>query len=203
KRRMFDHSAAMELAFLFGKRFETTGVNGKPLRFMGGILYMLSQYASSRIVAFTTTPTAGTLLDAVYPIWDYDTEAGNERIAFCGNGFLNSINKLANNQSNVQINFDGYVTVYGMKLMHWVFPQGEIYLKTHPLFNTHGRFTNDCFIFDPTAMRYRHMRNRDTQFKDNIQLPDADEKKGMWWGECGLELQHAKTSTWISNFVVP
>jgi hypothetical protein len=203
KRRMFDHSAAMELAFLFGKRFETTGANGKPLRFTGGFLYMLSQYASSRITAFTTTPTTGTLLDAVYPIWDYDSEAGNERIAFCGNGFLNSINKLANNQANVQINFDGYVTVYGMKLMHWVFPQGEIYLKTHPLFNTHARFTNDAFIFDPTAIKYRYMSNRDTQFKDNIQLPDADSKKGMWWGECGCEFEHAKTSCWLSNFVVP
>jgi hypothetical protein len=45
KRRMFDYSVDVEFAFLFGKRYETTGSNGKPMRFMGGILYMLSQYA--------------------------------------------------------------------------------------------------------------------------------------------------------------
>jgi hypothetical protein len=203
KMKMFDHATMMEMAFLFGKRFETTGANGKPLRFTGGMLYMMSQHASSRITAFTTTPTESTLLDAVFPMWDYDTEAGNERIAFCGNGALNSLNKLAKNSTSTRINFNGYITVYGMKLAEWIFPQGTIYLKTHPLFNTHGRFTNDIFIFDPSAMKYRYVRNRDTQFKDNIQANDEDQRKGQWWGECGLEMMHAKTSTWLSNFVVP
>jgi hypothetical protein len=37
KRKMFDHSKAIELAFLFGRQAEITGDNGKPKRFMGGI----------------------------------------------------------------------------------------------------------------------------------------------------------------------
>lgn len=201
KRKMFDHSQALELAFLFGKRYETTGAAGKPQRFTGGMLYQMSQNSSSRITAFTTTPTESTLLDAVYPMWDYNTEAGSERICFAGNGFLNSLNKLAKNSSSSRINFQGYISVYGMRLAQWVFPQGEIYVKTHPLFNTHGRFTNDAFMFDPTALRYRYMR--DTQMQDNIQAPDADEQKGQWLTECGLEMEHAKTATWLSNFVVP
>jgi hypothetical protein len=201
KRKMFDHSVALELAFLFGKSYETTGANGKPQRYTGGMLWHLSQYASSRITAFTTTPTESTLLDAVYPIWDYDTEAGAERVAFCGNGALNSLNKLAKDSSSTRINFDGYVTVYGMRLAHWIFPQGELYLKTHPLFNTHGRFTNDVFVFDPGAIKYRYMR--DTAHKDNIQNNDADSQKGQWLTECGLEMEHSKTSCWLSNFVVP
>lgn len=201
KRKMFDHSAALELAFLFGKRHETTGAAGKPQRFTGGLLYMLSQYSSTRITAFTTTPTESTLLDAVYPIWDYETEAGAERIAFCGNGALNSLNKLAKSSSSTRINFDGYVKLYGMRLAHWIFPQGELFLKTHPLFNTHGRFTNDIFVFDPSGVRYRYLR--DTKAQNNIQANDADEEKGQWLTECGLELNHAKTMCWLSNFVVP
>lgn len=201
KRKMFDHSVALELAFLFGKRYETTGAAGKPMRYTGGLLYMLSQYANTRITAFTTTPTESTFLSAVYPIWDYDTEAGAERIVFAGNGFLNSLNKLAKGSSSTRINFDGYIDVYGMRLAHWIFPQGELYVKTHPLFNTHGRFTNDAFIFDPGAIRYRYVR--DTAKQDNIQAPDADEQKGQWLTECGLEFEHAKTSAWLSNFVVP
>lgn len=202
KRRMFDYSVDVEFAFMFGKRYETTGANGKPMRFMGGILYMLSQYASNRIVAFTTTPTEATLLDAVSPIWDYDTDAGSERVMFAGNGFLNSINKLAKNASSTRINFDGFVSVYGMRLQRWIFPQGEIYLRTHPLFNTHGRFTNDAFIFDPSAMIYRYLRNRDTKSQDHIEDNDEDSHKGQWIGEISLEMQHAKTSVWLSNFVV-
>lgn len=201
KRKMFDHSVALELAFLFGKRHETTGANGKPQRFTGGVLYMLSQYASSRIKAFTTTPTEATLLDALYQMWDYDSDAGDQRIALCGNGFLNSLNKLAKDSNSTRINFNGVVTVFGMKLQEWILPQGSIYCRTHPLFNTHGRFTNDALIFDASVMRYRYLR--DTKPQDKIQLPDADEHKGQWLTECGLELQHAKTTTWISNFVVP
>ena len=201
KRKSFDHSNALEMAFLFSKRNETTGPAGKPLRYTGGLLYMLATYASTRITAFTTTPTEATLLDAVYPIWDYSTDAGDERIAFGGNGMLNSLNKMAKNASSTRINFNGYVTMYGMRLAEWIFPQGTIRVKTHPIFNTHSRFTNDVFIFDPSVLIYRFMR--DTASQDNIQANDADEKKGQWLTECGLEFEHAKTSCWLSNFVVP
>ena len=200
KRKMFDHSAAMEMAFLFGKRYETVGSNGKPLRFTGGLLWFLSQYAPSMITAFTTTPTETNFTDAVYKVFDYDSGAGDERIVFAGNGFLNSLNKLAATQTRTRVNFNGIVDVYGMKLQRWVMPQGTIYVKSHPLFNVHSRFTNDACILDPSAMKYRHFR--DTTFKDNIQANDADETKGQWLSEVGLELEHAKTMGWISNFVV-
>lgn len=200
KRKMFDHSVAMEMAFLFGKRYETTGANGKPLRFTGGFLWFLSQYAPSMITAFTTTPTETSFTDAVYKVFDYDSGAGDERLVFGGNGFLNSLNKLAATQSRTRVNFDGIVDVYGMKLQRWVLPQGTIYVKSHPLFNVHSRFTNDAVILDPSSIKYRTFR--DTHFKDNIQAPDADETKGQWLSEVGLELEHAKTMGWISNFVV-
>lgn len=200
KRKMFDHSVAMEMAFLFGKRYETTGSNGKPLRFSGGLLWYLSQYASSMITVFSTTPTETTFTDAVYKVFDYDSGAGDERIVFAGNGALNSLNKLAATQSRTRVNFDGIVDVYGMKLQRWVLPQGTIYIKSHPLFNTHSKFTNDMMIIDPSALKFRYMR--DTTFKDNIQANDADEQKGQWLTEAGLELEHAKTMGYISNFVV-
>ncbi len=201
KRKMFDHSAAMEMAFLFGKRSETIGPNGKPLRTTGGVLQMLSLYASNQITAFSTTPTESTMLDATFRMFDYDTEAGNERIGFCGNGFLNSLNKLAKNASSTRVNFNGIVDIYGMKLQRWILPQGEVYLRTHPAFNVHARFTNDCFFFDPTVVKYRHLR--DTKMQDNIQANDADEQKGQWITEAGIELEHAKTCAWLSNFIVP
>lgn len=201
KRKMFDHSVALELAWLFGKRYETTGPQGKPLRFTGGLLYMLSQYASNRIVSFTTTPTESTLLDAVYPIWDYATDAGDQRIVFAGNGALNSLNKLAKNATSTRINFNGVVKEYGMRLQEWTFPQGTLFVKTHPLFNTHGRFTNDILVVDPSAMAYRYIR--DTKNQDNIQANDADEQKGQWLTEAGLQIEHLKTMLWIHNFVVP
>lgn len=200
KRKMFDHSVAMEMAFLFGKRHETTGSNGKPLRYTGGLLWFLSQYAPNMITAFTTTPTETSFTDAVYKVFDYNSGAGDERIVLAGNGFLNSLNKLASTQARTRVNFNGIVDVYGMKLQRWVLPQGTIYVKSHPLFNVHARFNNDAAILDPSSLKYRTFR--DTTFKDNIQANDADSEKGQWISEVGLEVEHAKTMGWLSHFVV-
>ena len=200
KRKMFDHSVALEFAAIFGKRYETTGPNGKPMRASGGLLYMLSQYASSMITVFSTTPTESTFTDAIYKVFNYDTGAGDERIVLAGNGALNSLNRLAASQSRTRVNFDGIITQYGMKLQKWILPQGVLYVKTHPLFNLHSRFTNDMAVIDGSVFKVRHQR--DTHFKDNIQDNDSDSTKGQWLSEIGFEFAHLKTSAWISNFVV-
>jgi hypothetical protein len=200
KRKMFDHSVALEFAAIFGKRYETTGPNGKPMRSSGGLLYMLSQYASDMITVFATTPTETTFTDAVYKVFNYDTGAGDERVVLAGNGALNSLNALAKSQSRTRVHFDGIITQYGMKLQKWVLPQGTLYVKTHPLFNLHARFTNDMMILDPSTFKIREMRS--TGFKDDIQDNDSDSKKGQWLSEIGFEFAHLKTSAWISNFVV-
>ena len=200
KRKMFDHSVALEMAAIFGKRHETTGSNGKPLRFTGGLLYMMSQYASDMITVFATTPTETTFTDAVYKVFNYDTGAGNERIVLAGNGALNSLNRLAANQSRTRVNFDGTIKLYGMELQKWILPQGTLYIKSHPLFNTHTRFTNEMLIIDPTCLVARPFRA--TTFQDNIQANDADELKGQWLTEEGFEVRHLKTMAWLSNFVV-
>jgi hypothetical protein len=200
KRKMFDHSTAMEFAFFFGKMFETVGSNGKPLRYTGGLLWFLSQYAPNMITQFTTTITETMFTDAIYKVFDYNSGAGDERIVFAGNGALNSLNRLAASQARTRVNFDGIIEVYGMKLQRWVLPQGVIYVKSHPLFNTHPVHTYDMAVIDPTSLKYRHLR--DTTFKDNIQANDADHQKGQWLSECGLELEHAKTMAWLTNFKV-
>lgn len=200
KRKLFDHSVAMEMAAFFGKRFEGTGANGKPIRSSGGLLYFLSQYAPSMITVFSTTPTETTFTDAIYKVFDYSTGAGDERLVFAGNGALNSLNRLANSQSRVRVNYDGIVEFFGMKLQRWVLPQGVLYVKSHPLFNTHSRFTNEMAVLDPTALRLRQLRA--TKAKDNIQNNDEDSLKGMWISEEGFEFNHLKTCAWISNFIV-
>ncbi len=198
KRRMFDHAVAMEYAFMFGRPLETTGANGKPMRMTGGLRYFLTSNAT----VFATTPTETTFLDAVTPLFDYSAGGSDERIMFCGNGFLTSLNKLA--KAGMQVRVDEVVTVYGMKLQRWILPQGTLYLKTHPLMNGHGQrsdaitYQYSAFILDPAGLKYRYMR--DTKMEDDIQANDADEKKGQWLSECGLEIHHQRTMGYLGNF---
>jgi len=206
-RKMFDHSTAMEFASLLGKPFETTGAAGKPKRFAGGLMYYLAEAYTAGdthcMKIWTTTPTEDELLDAVYKVWDYEAQgAGNERIVLCGNGFLNSINKLARNSSSSRIVSEGTIKVYGMELQKWVLPQGTLYLKTHPLMNTHARYTNGAFLINPAAIRYRPLQNRDTKEQNNIQSNSADETKGQWLTEAGCEFNHMTTMAYLGNFIV-
>jgi len=194
KRKMFDHSVAMEYAFIFGRALETTGSNGKPLRFTGGI----RNFLTSNLTFFTTTPTETTFLNAVQPVFDFDAGGGNERIVFCGNGALTSLNKLA--KAGMQVRTDEVVRLYGMKLQRWILPQGELLLRSHPLFNTHARYTYSMLVVDPAVIKYRYMR--DTRLEDNIQANDADEQKGQWLSECGLELEHERTMAYMGNFLI-
>lgn len=207
KRKMFDHAVGIEWTGLFGKPFETTDSNGKPLRYSGGFLhYAVAAYTAGFThchKVWTTTPTEDELLEAVYKIWNYNAMgAGNERIVFCGNGFLNSLNKLARNSSSTQIKFEDTIRVYGMELKKWVFPQGNLYFRTHPVLNRHGRYTSSAMILNPAGIRWRSLRDRDTKMEDNIQAPDADEQKGQWITEVGFEFNHMPTMAYLGNFVV-
>lgn len=198
KRRAFDHSVALELAFLFGKKNETTGGAGMPLRTTGG----LRSFITSNVTVYTTTPTINTFIDAIAPVFDYSgSGAGNERLIFCGNGFLMNLNKLIAGSSGVRINYNGKIDVYGMKLMEFIMPQGTVYLRSHPLLNTHARFKYSGFVIDPSSLKYRYIQ--DTTPQDNIQAPDADQQKGQWLTECGLEVHHERTMAYLGNFTIP
>lgn len=194
KRKMFDHSVAMEFAFLFGKPIEFTGSNNKPQRLTGGLRHFITTNAT----VFNTTPTETTFINAIAPVFDFDGGGGNERIIFCGNGALTSLNKLA--KAGMQVRVDEVVKLYGMQLQRWLLPQGTVLLRSHPLMNTHGRYTNSMFVVDPSALKYRFLR--DTKMEDNIQANDADEQKGQWLTECGLEVRHQRTMAYLGNFVV-
>lgn len=195
KRRAFDHSRDIEMALLFGKAYEDTS-GTHPKRYTAG----LRSFYATNVTAFTTTPTIDTFMAAIQSPFDWDSQAGDERIAFCGNGFINSLNKLVRSESNSEIQFNEVIKLYGMKLNEFIIPQGRIAFKTHPLMNRNTRYTYSCFIVDPTMLKWRPLR--DTDFEDNIQAPGTDAREGQWITEGGLECEFEKTGGYIENFVV-
>lgn len=198
RRKSFDHAASIEFAMLFGRKSETTGANGKPLRTMDGIRRFIPN------VVLGGGSNLNSLLDAVSPVFDYDSDAGDTRMAFCGNGALNRINKAiasASGQTALNINFQGGTKVYGVNFTELVFPQGRILLKTHPLFNKNSLFTNSMLIMDFSALKWRPLTDSDTHFTDDIQTKREDLREGMWLTEAGIEVWHGGlTCRWIGNF---
>lgn len=207
KRKMFDHSRAIEFSMMFGRASETTGSNGKPLRTMGGLL---SQIPTSRKTVFSagtgaTRFTYDNFLDAIYRAFDYTSDAGDERIMFCGNVALNAINKMAHRNpaggtaANVQnIQWGAPLKVYGMNLRELILPQGRVLVRTHPLLNRHGRYVSStwtpgiynasCWMLDFSCIEYVTLKGRDTRTKDDVQNRDEDVRRGFVQTDCSIQL---------------
>lgn len=197
KRKTFDHSRDIEWAMLYGRKFETTGDNGKPKRFMGGLRSFIPP---SRTTIFGVAVTVNSFLDAVYKVFDYDTGAGDERICFCGNLALNALNKVLQADANTDIQYDGVFEVYGMNFRRFITPQGTLYLKTHPLMNVHDKYSASMFILDFDSIRYVHLKDRDTKSKDDVQTQSEDVRRGFYQTEASLMVDRAGlTMAYLGN----
>ena len=207
-RRTWDHARDIELAFLFGERDESTGANGKPIRTTRGLRRWIPGRNTTILVNdWSIANSAGSgnnLLDAISPVFDFDTRAGDQRVAFCGNGALNQINAAIIKGTGITastVNWNGGVTMWGMHFKRLEMPQGTIFIKTHPLMNRHGLYKNAMFIIDFSAIKYRPMKGRDTSPEDNIQAKGEDLQRGQWLTEAGLEVTGgALTCGYIGGF---
>ena len=196
KRKSFDHARALELSLMWGRAHTETGAGGEPRRFMGGLREMIP---ASRTTIFGSSPTVATLTDAIYKVFDFSSPAGDERIMMGGNGFSNVVNNLASGGGTIQ--FDEIVEVYGMRLQRWILPQGTLYFKRHPLMSQHPTLTNDAFIIDASAMKWRPLR--DTHSTDVIQTAGKDAEEGQWLTESSFELMNGGvTCGYLGNTAV-
>lgn len=189
-RKAWDHSRQIELAILFGQRSETTGTNGKPLRTFDGIRKFIP--AANTNVFSGNPDTWADLIDSMHVVFDYDSPAGDTRMLFCGNGFLNEMNKIIANEGNVQ--WGDRLKVFEMNFRELIMPQGRFLLRTHPLLNRHSLYKNSGFALDFSAIRYRPLQGSDTKFMDNIQNKGEDVVRGQWLTEAGIEVRYGGTT---------
>lgn len=193
-RKAFDHARAIEMAILFGQKNETTGSNGKPQRTMKGLRGFIP--AATTTIFSGAPDTTNDFLEAVWKVFDFDTPAGDQRIGFCSNKFLIELNKIVKADASTQLQSGPVLKQFGMDFRTFVMPQGELFLRTHPLLNRMisnagadaAPWYNSCFIIDFASLKYVALRNRDTKFKDNVQNNDEDTVKGMWTSEVSIRV---------------
>ena len=190
KRKMFDHARAIEESILWGRKAETTGSNGKPQRYMGGLRQFIPATNTTVFSAQSDSAARGAFLDAVSPVFDFDTGAGDTRIAFAGNNAITALGKLFQADTQVRMNSKETFTTYGIDFQELIIPRGKILLKSHPLLNQHSLYRNSMFIMDFDAIRYVCLKNRDTKVKDDVQNDDEDVRRGFVQTECSLMVDY-------------
>lgn len=183
KRKMWDHARAIEFSILWGRAAQTTGDNGKPKRFMGGLRSFIP---STNTTVFGGAVTVSSFLDALNPLFDFDTEGGDTRIAFAGNTAIIELNKVIQASTNLRINFDKQINIYGLDFKEFLLPRGRLLLRSHPLMSRHGLLKKSAFILDFASVKYVALKGRDTKTKDDVQLKDEDVRRGFIQTECSL-----------------
>jgi hypothetical protein len=195
RRKSFKHAKDIETSILWGRKAETTGSNGMPERYMGGLREFIP---AANTTVFGAAVTATSLVDAVAPVFDFDTGAGDTRMVFAGNQALIELSKIFRDE--VMFNVEDVVKVYGIDFMELKVPMGRLLWKSHPLMSRHGLYKKAAFVLDFDAVSYVTLPNRDTKFKDDVQAKDEDVRRGFVQTECGLEVHYGGlTMAYLGN----
>lgn len=222
KKASISHMIQMELHFLFGEYSKTVDATSNlPCFTTGGILFfmrlweagkgntvggMTSNYPvaastantddNKRIININGSITDEDMSNYLERLFRYTNNIANEKMAFVGSGFLNIINQMY--KSNVQLQSGlPLADTYGMNVVKHVTPFGDVYYKTHPLFNQNANMRYNALFLDVQNLRYRYMQDRDTTVKKNIQPNNADYRQDEWLTECGLELQFPESHMYM------
>ena len=185
------HSEDIERAIIFGKMAIGTQ-NGKPFRTMDGIQAQLSSNVSAQV-----TNTTWTKIDAfLQDVFARNIKGQpNERIAFCGNTVLSVMNQIARIASNqTQINLVPETTDFGLKIVKWMTPYGDVTMLSHPLFNESPLWTKDLMVLHPGAYRTRYLRRtfEDTNDKSGTRA-GVDSDFGVLTTEMCVEYRAEQT----------
>jgi hypothetical protein len=88
--------------------------------------------------------------------------------------------------TNVRINYDKKLNLYGIDFTEFVLPRGRLLMYSHPLLNTNTLYNKSMFILDFASIKYVYLKGRDTKARDDVQADDEDVRRGFYQTECSL-----------------
>jgi hypothetical protein len=184
------HSIEMERAFLFGAKTENLTFGSQPTRTTGG----LQNFVTTNVTDFSGNVDIDTWENVLQDVFK---DGSSEKLALVGNRTLNTLNKVA--RAHYTIEATPTDKTYGMSMTTWITPYGTLQVKQHPLLSRDADFNDWGFIVDPAKIKYRYLRGRDTQYRENVQNPGDDAIKNEFMSECGLEINHETAHAIIKN----
>jgi hypothetical protein len=184
------HKMYLEKTALFGERnldTATNGTTGKPRRYTGGWLY----YCGS---ASNIKDASGILTEPELETWTQDvfahTSGGDSRLLFCSPLVISVLNQLAAGRIQVVPR----EKVFGLSLTQWITGHGTLTIIKHRLLEagpTSGYgYSGEAWAIDPSKMRMRYLRGRNTKLREDIQANDMDGVKDEYLTEAGWEVKN-------------
>lgn len=192
------HSEDIERSILWGVR--ATGIqNGKPWRMFNGLKAQLTTNVTTQTAngGDTRWTDINNWLEGVFE--KNIKGQPNERVFTTGNKVLKVLNDIARLEGHH--NLSPGDTDFGLKVMQWYTPFGDMPLMTHPLMvESSAHFSKDLIAWHPASFKLRWLR---PTFMDNYDAngtrAGADADFGVVTSELSLEYNGEQTGGYFSG----
>ena len=186
------HMIKLEWAMLNSVKDEwRAATSDEYMRTSGGFRYWIEQ-AQGAVDWSSGGVDADTVEDEMQTTWTYGSKT---KLGLSGFKALNVLNKMV--RANTGWNWNGEKIpkkmTYGLTVFELRSPFGTLNLVPHQLMAESATQTQDILIIDTKNVEYVKMRNRDTKWKDHVELPDEDARKGYYMTEAGLRVALPET----------
>lgn len=189
------HMADIERAMFWGRRFEEGGSTAQPRRFTGGLFNLINNVTD----AATGFATANTITENEFDrllIENIFAWGNKQKLAICGPRVISNLQRIAKNRwQPTQVTGS-----YGVNMTAYSTFAGDLNVMLHPMFRQIPGFDSTMLILDLPYVKYRYLKDRDTQLKRDIQANDADATEHYYLTECGLELMQGRPHAIIRNW---
>lgn len=215
KEASVNYSRYLEYCFIFGEKYERVVSVTNVERYTGGILYFLrlweagSTYGNTAATADTDDTkriienSSGTLSKKTYNkylerAFRFNRNKNNELLCLCGNGFLNTLAEMYAGSQTFTAQMPSKDN-FGMQVVGHLTPFGQVWYKTHKLFNLNSTLRFNGLFVDIACLRYRYLAGRDTTLRKDIGPKGADYVEDGWLSESGLEVNSPESHLYLKN----
>lgn len=215
KESSVNYSRYMEYCFIFGTKYENVISATNVERFTGGILYFLglweagSTYGNTAATSDTDDTkriienSSGTLSAKTYNkylerFFRFNRNKNNEALCLCGNGYLNTLAEMYAGKQTFTAQMPSKDN-FGMQVVGHMTPFGQVWYKTHKLFNLNATLRYNGLFVDLSCLKYRYLAGRDTTLRKDIGPKGADYVEDGWLSESGLEVNSPESFLYLKN----
>lgn len=198
-------SIDIERSFWFGNRYQDT-YQGKPRRFMGGVL---SQLSDANIFDASQKADGVSFDDLEAYMKDLFKYGSSEKMVFSGDLALLTVQRIIRQEPGCTWSFTPQTKEYGMNVSRLVTPFGTLVWKTCPLFSqSTSDFSGDtpaygfdsyAFVLDMARVKYVYLQNRDLKYQANLTETGLDGEKSGYICECSIKIEQLENHGLIKN----
>ena len=127
----------------------------------------------------------------------YHSTKSPEKLVLVGSGAALAIMELVRNNTTFMI--DSNADIYGISVTTIKTPVNKFHILTHPLFSEDEAFRYWMLFLDLHSIRWRALRDRDTELLKGRQNNGDDFRKDEYLTEWGLEFWYPERSMLIKN----